>query len=423
MTSETAGATMATARAILKQAQYLRTRRLASLLLGIALVLLFVSALYEPTWPWLQWVRAFAEASAIGAIADWYAVAALFGHPLGLPIPHTAIIPEHKNSIGDSLGEFVAQYLITPENVVGKLERYDTAAQLAAWLATPAHATSVATSLTSFLPAFLRAPDDADVRRFFQKNIVPRLFDLDIAKISGKLIGLFVGADLHRSALDRALQVFDRWLSANETLIRTQFAQASKFTPASLDAYIVRKFVEGIRNLVHDIVTHPEHPVRAQFDQAMRSFVLDLEQSPRHRETARGWLRDLAQYCALDQQLHNLRDTVANYAEADLAKPDSALRQYSTALIIALAQGVLHDPIVLKRLNSAWLAFARSTTLQHRGQISALIADVFKSWDAGEVGRKIELEIGRDLQFIRINGALVGGIVGLVLHACTFMLR
>jgi len=409
-------------RVLRKQSQLKRTRRLASILLGTALVLLLVSAIYESVWPWLQWVRAFAEASAIGAIADWYAVVALFRRPLGLPIPHTAIIPENKNSIGESLGEFVAQYLITPENVVGKLERYDTASKLSAWFATPANASGVAASLTSFVPGLLRSPDDADIRRFFQSNVVPMLLELDVAKISSKMIGLLNDAGLHRALLNRALRVFDRWLEANEALIRRQFSEASKYTPALLDSYIVRKFLEGIRSLVHDVVTHPAHPLRSQFDEAIRTFVRDLD-TPEYRDTGRAWMRELLQHAALDEDFRGLRDALANYVEADLAQPDSVLRQYSVALIIALAQGVLRDPIVLDRLNAAWLRFARTTTVQHRGQISTLIADVLKSWDANEVGRKIEFEIGADLQFIRINGALVGGIVGVVLHAGTLLLR
>jgi uncharacterized membrane-anchored protein YjiN (DUF445 family) len=422
MTSESAEVASPTHRALRKQTQLERTRRLASILLCTALGLLLVSALYESIWPWLQWVRAFAEASAIGAIADWYAIVALFRRPLGLPIPHTAIIPENKNSIGESLGEFVAQYLITPENVVGKLERYDTASKLAAWFATPANAAGVAASLTSFIPGFLRSPDDADIRRFFQSNVVPMLLELDVARISGKMIGLLNDAGLHRAALNRALKVFDRWLEANEALIRRQFSEASKYTPALLDTYIVRKFLDGIRSLVHDVVTHPAHPLRSQFDEAMRRFVCDLD-TPRYRDTGRAWVRELLQHGALDEDFRGLRDALAAYVEADLAKPESVLRQYSAALIVALAQGVLRDPIVLDRLNGAWLRFARTTTVQHRGQISTLIADVLKSWDANEVGRKIEVEIGADLQFIRINGALVGGIVGVVLHAATLLLR
>jgi uncharacterized membrane-anchored protein YjiN (DUF445 family) len=411
------------ARALGKRRQLRRMRCLASTLLCASLGLLLFSVRYQPLWPWLHWLQAFAEASAIGAIADWYAVIALFRRPLGLPIPHTAIIPRSKDSIGRSLGEFVSQYLLTPEHVVRRLERYDTAGLLAGWFAVPANAATVAASLASFIPGFLRAPEDADIRRFFEHNIAPRLLELDVARIAGRALKLLVDAGLHRAVLDRALAAVDGWVVANEGLIRAKFAEASKFTPAALDAYIVRKFMEGVRGLVHDVATHPSHALRMQFDDALRGFIRALDESPEHRDLARAWLQRLLENYSSDEDFRRLRNRLATQVESDLTKPDSVLRQYALALIVALAQGVLGDRAVLDRLNGAWLRFARLATVQHRGQVSALIAEVLKSWDANEVGRKIELEIGSDLQFIRINGALVGGMVGVALHACTLLLR
>src|ERR1035441_2374398 len=216
-----------TVRAMLKQTQLGRMQRLASALLCASLGLLVVSVLYESIWPWLRWLQAFAEASAIGAIADWYAVVALFRRPLGLPIPHTAIIPKNKDSIGESLGEFVAQYLLTPENIVRKLERYDTAAQLTAWFATPANATTVAASLTSFVPGFLRAPEDADIRRFFQNNVAPKLLELDVARIVSK--AMFPSAGRRRAGQGRRLE-FDV-LAAQRTGITGVLVKTGKYRP------------------------------------------------------------------------------------------------------------------------------------------------------------------------------------------------
>jgi uncharacterized membrane-anchored protein YjiN (DUF445 family) len=414
---------MPSARAILKQTQLDRGRRLASTLLCASLALLVVSVLYQSLWPWLRWLQAFAEASAIGAIADWYAVVALFRRPLGLPIRHTAIIPRNKDAIGEGLGEFVAQYLLTPETIGNKLARYDMASHLAAWLAMPANAAAVANSCTSFIPGLLRAPDDTDIRRFFEINVVPRLKELDAAGMASRIVQVLVDAGLHRLALERCLIAFDSWLLANEALIRTKFAEASKYTPALLDSYIVRKFLEGIRSLVHDVVAHPQHPLRDQFEAALQKLVLELRQSPQYRDVARTWLHGVLEDFSGDDRFRRLRDTLASRAEADLAKTDSLLRHYAIALITALAQGLLRDPVVLERLNDAWLALARNAAHRHGNQISTVIAEVLKSWDANEVSRKIELEIGGDLQFIRINGAIVGGTVGVALHACTLLLR
>ena len=407
------------ARVARKQLQLARMQRLATALLCTALGVLLLSARYESVWPWLRWVRAFAEASAIGAIADWYAVVALFRRPLGLPIPHTAIIPSSKDNIGKSLGEFVTQYLLTPENVVGKLERFDSARHIAEWAAVPANASRLAALLMSAVPGFLRAPDDADIRRLFRLHVSPRLLELNMARPLSKALELLIDAGLHRTALEAGLRFVDRWLVSNEELIRSKFAQASKYTPAPLDAYIVRKFLQGFRALVHEISTEPAHALRSQVDEALRALASELEESPRYRAMLRGWLRELLEQWARDEDMHQLRETLAARVEADMLNEDSALRQSVAALIIALAEGAARDRGILDRINSAWLRFARSLTVQFRGQIATLIAEVLNSWDAEEVSRKVQLEIGKDLQFIRINGALVGGVVGVVLHACT----
>jgi uncharacterized membrane-anchored protein YjiN (DUF445 family) len=405
-----------------KKLQLVRMQRLATALLCTALVVLLVSARYESLWPWLRWVRAFAEASAIGAIADWYAVVALFGRPLGLPIPHTAIIPANQQSIGEGLGEFVAQYLLTPENIVGKLERYDTARQIASWLVVPENASRIATALVSAAPGLLRASDDADIRRFFGEHVAPKLLELNIARWAGRALQLVVETDLHRSALEGGLRLLDDWLVANEQLIRAKFAEASKYTPAPLDAYIVRKFLDAIHSLVHDVAVDPAHPLRGEAEQALRQFINRMNESPEYRETARNWSRRLIEHWKRDEDLQRMRNSLAAYVESDLAKDSSPLRQSATAVLSGAAQGVLQDRVVLDRLNGVWLKFVRTVTLQYRGQLSTLISDVLQSWDANEMGRKVSLEIGKDLQFIRINGALVGGIAGVALHAFTLLI-
>jgi uncharacterized membrane-anchored protein YjiN (DUF445 family) len=228
---------------------------------------------------------------------------------------------------------------------------------------------------------------------------------------------VLVAAGIHEVALDAGLRVLDRWLLANQELIRAKFAQASKYTPAAFDAYVVRKFMEGIHSLVHDVALDPAHPLRSEADAALRQTINELYESPRRREAARAWMSQLIEHWQRHEDLRRVCAAVATQAEADLGRDDSVLRRTTAALLIGVAQGILHDQAVLDRLNGAWLKLARTVTLRYGGQVSTLIADVLKSWDADEMGRKIALEIGKDLQFIRINGALVGGVVGVVLHA------
>ena len=402
-----------------KGARLRRMQRLNLALLALNLLVLILSVQFQPNWPWLRWTQAFAEASAIGAIADWYAVVALFRRPLGLPIPHTAIIPRNQRNIGDSLGGFVTRYLLTPDTIVGRLEAFNVPRQAAAWLALPANAATVAESLTSFLPALLRAPEDEDLRRLFRVNLVPKLLELDAARLIGRSMEVLLDAGLHRVLLDRALVAVDGWLLANELLVREKFAQASRYTPAFVDEYIVRKFLDGVRGLLHEVAADGEHPLRESLALALRDWARELEQLPAQRAAAQAWMRSALETFFGDGDLRRLRDVLAARAEADLARPDSQLRHYAGTLLMALAAGIARDPVILQRLNAAWLKFARATTARHGGQIAALISEVVRGWDAEEVSNRIEIEIGRDLQFIRINGALVGGIVGVLLYAGT----
>jgi len=394
-------------------------QRLNLLLLASSLGLLMASVHWMASWPWLRWVQAFAEASSIGAIADWYAVVALFRRPLGLPVPHTAIIPRNQQSIGESLGRFVSSHLLTPDNIVAKLREFDAARRAARWLAQPANAAGVAESLTGFLPALLRAPDDSDLRRLFRQSVVPRLLALDASRLIARLMDFLLEVGLQRLVLDRVLAALDQWLIDNEELVRRKFAQASRYTPAFVDAYLVRKFIGGMHTLIHDVVSDPVHPLRESFIVALRDWSAELEAVPQQREAAQLWLRRALESISGDEDLRRLRDALATRVEADLARPDSLLRQYTAALLVALAEGVARDATIPERLNRAWLGFARTLSARHGGQIAALISQVVGGWDAQEVATKIELEIGRDLQFIRINGALVGGAVGLLLYAGT----
>jgi uncharacterized membrane-anchored protein YjiN (DUF445 family) len=405
-----------------KRRRLRRMRRLAVALLAASLLLLILSVRLEPLWPWLRWVRAFAQAAAVGAIADWYAVVALFRHPLGLPLAHTAVIPRNQASIGASLGAFVTRHLLTADHVVARLARHDTAARLSAWLAQPANADAAAVTLTRALPALLRSPEDADIGRWFRGALAPVLLELDAPGWVGALAALLGEAGVHRAAFERALAALERWLLANEPLLRERFARASRYTPAALDAYIVRKFLAGVRALITEVRADTSHPLRGVFEEHLNEWARSLQVPGAVREALRTRLERAVAGVSSDADLRRLRDALAARAEADLVRPESALRRVTGTLIVAAAQGVERDALLRRRVNAAWLAFAHRAVHRHGGEIAGLIGEVVSGWDPREVVRNIELEIGPDLQYIRLNGALVGGIVGVALQACAGLL-
>jgi uncharacterized membrane-anchored protein YjiN (DUF445 family) len=381
------------------------------------IALLVTCVLFQGEYPWLAWPRAFAEAGTVGAIADWYAVVVLFRHPLGLPIPHTAIIPRNQDRIAESLGKFVEENFLTPEIITGRLSGYNAAQALAEWLADRANSKAIADAVADSLPGLLNQIDETDVQRLFERLVLPQLRALEISRLAGEVLDILTRGDRHQPLLDRGLAALEAWLTANVDLIKAKFSEASKYTPAPLDAYIVNKFVEGIIALLHEVSASPEHELRHQFDGVVQELIVQLQTSPVHRRFGRTLMRDCIRHFGTPDTYRALLDHVRSRAIADLRVEHSVVRELITSGLVSVGRAVAGAPSIQHRLNAWWLDLARSLVVRFRSQLSMLITDVVKSWNAEEVSRKVEAEIGRDLQFIRVNGTFVGGMAGVVLHA------
>lgn len=405
--------------AALKYARLRRMQWLATSLLGAMLLLLALSATFKNAYPWLQWVQAFAGAATVGAIADWFAVVALFHHPLGLPIPHTAIIPKNKDRIGESLGNFIEHNFLTAENVIRKLEQRNLAKAGAEWLADRGNSESVAERACALIPALLNALGDEDVRRFVDRVITPQLGKVNIASVAGKILTVLTAHGRHQALLDRALQKLEGWLVANQELIKAKFGEASKYTPEFLDTYIVNKFAAGIIALLHEVARNSDHEIRRQFDQATEEFIHKLKTSAHYREQGEVLKREFFEHLKGEDYYRAVWNEIKERLMADLAGDNSLIRAHVAEVLVKLGSGLRDDFALQAKLNKGLLQAIEAMLLQHRHQVSALITDVVKGWDAREVAEKLELEVGKDLQYIRINGTLVGGSVGLLLHAAT----
>ncbi len=398
-----------------------RMQRLATSLLGLMLAILAMSAAYESRHPGLHWIRAFAEAGAIGALADWYAVTALFRYPLGLPIPHTAIVSRNKDRIGESLGDFVEQNFLTPENITAKLRQHDAAQALARWLAARRNSLAVASAVADFVPVMLSGLKDEEIRQFFDRTLTPQLLSLNVSRIAGNVLAMLTEGERHQVLLDRALQALERWLVAKQGLIEAKFSEASRYTPRGLDSYVVNKFRQGIVTLLHEVVENPRHELRQQFDQAVRDLIHDLMNSEEYRQKGQALLRKLVEHLQAEKFYRLLWDDVRRRVQADLESEPSLIKEHIASALTVLGEALLEEAGVRQKLNEWWLDAIHKVVVRFRHQISGLITDVVKSWDAEEVSRAVELEIGRDLQYIRINGTLVGGTVGLLLHAGMYL--
>jgi uncharacterized membrane-anchored protein YjiN (DUF445 family) len=397
--------------------QLRRMQWLATSLLGAMLLLLGVSAAYQSHQPWLHWIRAFAEAGTVGAMADWYAVTALFRRPLGLPIPHTAIIPSNKDRIGESLGDFIENNFLTPENIIAKLRQHDAAQALAEWLALRGNSLAVAQAVADFVPALLNGLEDEEVQQFLDRALTPRLLGLNVSRIAGNILMVLTENRRHQVLLDRALLSLQRWLVANGGLIEAKFSQESRYTPRVVDKYVVGKFVQGIVTLLHEVTENPGHELRGQFDRATQALIHDLINSEEYRQKGQALLSRLVQHLQTEDFYRSLWEEVRSRITADLRRDSSVITRHIADALARLGERLLDGPGVRQKLNAWWLQTVHKIAVRFRHQVSVLITDVVKSWDAEEVSRKVELEIGKDLLYIRINGTFVGGAVGLLLHA------
>ncbi|MFM0504823.1 DUF445 domain-containing protein [Paraburkholderia caffeinilytica] len=394
-----------------------RMRVTATCLLALMIALLLVCVVWQPGYAWLAWPRAFAEAGTAGAIADWYAVVALFRHPVGLRMPHTAIIPRNQQRIAENLGRFIEENFLAPELVVGRLREHNTAQALARWLAERKNSEAIADAVADSLAVLLDGIGEKDVEWLLDRLVIPQLRTLDISHVAGDALKVLTEGDRHQPLLDHGLAALERWLTANVEMIKARFSEASRYTPAPLDAYIVRKFVEGIIALLHEVAASPDHALRLQFDEALQELIVKLQTSPVHRRFGKLLMRDCIRHFRRGNYCRVLLDHVRTRLLGEPGQGQTAMRDVLASLLASLGERVSREAAIQNKLNAWWLALAHELVVRYGRQLSALITEVVKSWDAEEVSRKIEAEMGRDLQFVRINGTLVGGMVGLLLHA------
>jgi uncharacterized membrane-anchored protein YjiN (DUF445 family) len=407
-----------------------RMKRIALGLLAGAAVLYIVASLLEARHPAWGYVAAFSEAAMVGAIADWFAVVALFRHPLGLPIPHTAIIPNNKDRIGENLATFITSNFLSTPQVLDKLRRFDLAARAADWLADERHAEQVATHLAAALRYALGALDDERVRHFFRSAVLDELVKIDVATLGGQLLEVLTADGRHHQLLDALLRRLTRLLD-NEPLkdqIAEVIAGEVKYLRyIGLDnvagRYATAKMVTGLIRLMSEMADDPQHPLRLQFDQGMTALVQRLREDPQLRERVDAVRVELLASPALAAYLQGLWSQLLEWMRADLGRPESTLRARVVAAIRMVGDKLRADPAMQGWINEQLVVNAPRWIDRYREDIRGYIVTRVGEWNTREMTEELERNIGRDLQFIRVNGTLVGGMVGLGIHAATHAAR
>jgi uncharacterized membrane-anchored protein YjiN (DUF445 family) len=404
-----------------KQRQLDTMKRRATALLAVATVV-FVAARYIEVATgsfWMGALRATAEAAMVGGLADWFAVTALFRHPMGIPIPHTAIVPTRKDRVGRTLGAFVQRNFLSREVIENRLRTLRVAERLAEWLASPENARTISRHLASAMASAAQMVPDDEVERIIGGTVATRVRAVRVTPLLSRLLGVLTEGNRHQELLSEVLQVATRVITDNRALIRRKIEEESPWwLPTSVDEKIYVKIVTAIERTMSEIERDTAHPLRGRFDHAVRRFMERLENSPEMARRVEEWKEEMLATDTAKRFSGSLwidgKGALTKYAEnpADGGEFGGAVEQ----AITTFGEKVLTDPELLAKVDAVIVDVAVALVARYQDEVADLIAHTVASWDPAVTSKRVELAIGRDLQFIRINGTLVGGLAGLVLY-------
>ena len=383
----------------------------------------FVTARWlEPAYPWLGFVKAFAEAAMVGGLADWFAVTALFRHPLGLPIPHTAIIPKNKDRIGETLAQFLKDNFLTPAVVARRMRGIDVAAAVGRFLQAPSGSADTATRIrkgaSRLIGDMFEALDDERLGGLVKTAISARLKQTKVAPVLGHALASAINEDRHVPMLEAAIRALARALDANEGLIRDMVRNRASWVLrlAGLDDKLADSIIEGLRKLTLEMSTDPIHPVRLKIEVALVELANDLQTNAETMARVEGWKDDLLANSSVAQWLDTLWQKGRAAVIAAARNPDAAMAGKLGEVLRSMGCTLERDPGIRAAVNQFARRAVAGMAASYGGSIVKLVSDTIRGWDARTITNRLEAAVGRDLQYIRINGTLVGGLVGLILH-------
>lgn len=399
-----------------------KTRRLATGLLVAMAVLFVVARLFQPRYSYLSFVSAFAEAAMVGALADWFAVTALFRSPLGLPIPHTSIIPRNKDRIGDSLSNFLEHNFMTQEIIREELRMIDFAGAAATWLSQPENSRAISRQLVRSIPALLRIVEDEDVRQFMQNRLSGALEHTKFAPVLAEILSVLVASGHHHALFDRLIIMAADALEHNKSYIRWKIHENSpRWMPKAIDEKFYLRLLDVVQSTL-DEMRDEDSEWRGRFQQMATEFIEELRTSPEYEAKLDALLNDVLGHPVVRNYAVDVWHDIKLRLAADAMSPDSQMAAKLNHAVSAFSDELLRDQNVQRKLNQWIRIFATESIVVRREAIADLVSRVIRKWDAETMSRKLELHVGKDLQYIRINGTLVGGLVGLVLHAISLLL-
>ncbi len=404
----------------LRRRRLTRNRLVASALLAAMATIYVATHAVAEAGSWILLLRACAEAGVVGGLADWFAVTALFRHPLGLPIPHTAIVPNNKERIGAALSQFVEQNFLTRVVLLRKLREAELGARLAAWLAAPQTAPLLATWVTNLVPQLIRALENPELHVVLDRTLGDQLRRVDLAPTLGQLIEIVTRSGEADALFDSLLDVGTAWLKKNDVRIQELVESHQRWwIPRRINRRIAKAMIEGLTDLLTGL-RNPRSDTRQKLRDDLSGFLLDLTQSPQQRERINMARDRLLSHPQLQAWLEALWKDLSETVLRDLESPSPRTRAALEQAIRSMARMLATDQTMLMHVNAGIERLALALVVKRR-EIASVIEEVVHRWDARTLSDRLELVVGSDLQYIRMNGTLVGAGVGALIFVASHL--
>jgi len=398
-----------------RRAELRRMRTIATSLLVLMAVIYLLTRMAPTNWLWAPYVGAFAEAGMVGACADWFAVVALFRHPLGVPIPHTAVVPENKKRIGAALGRFITNNFLSPRVAMTRLASVDFAGLAARWLADERNARAVAAGAARLIPAALDLVPKAAIEEWAAFGARRGIEAVPFAPLASRALSILWAEGAGQMLLDQGLDFAEVMLAKHKaTIVRHVSQKSSRFIPKWVDDMIAAKVINGLTTTLNEM-RDPDHPWRDEANALIRKWIDGLAHDPGMRARGEALKQDILANPAFAEQARALWENIEAALRDDLPRHGETIVGGLATLSGALGRWLEGDEARRATINRRVRLFALRAILPRRAEIGAYIAGVVDHWDTATLVERLELQVGKDLQYIRINGTLVGGLVGLLI--------
>ena len=405
-----------------KKIQLRNYKMFATGLFVLMAVIFVVMTILEKKNPahWIGYIRAFSEAAMVGALADWFAVTALFHYPLGIRIPHTNLIENSKERIGDNLGNFVVENFLSPQNIRPYIQKLKISSFVGDWLSKERNQENLMKELSNIVLDILNKLDDTEVMNFIGKKAKEMTDDVKINEIIGNGLDYVLDKNDHQRFITNLSKQIKEYVLNNQKMVKERVKSESFFLiPKFVDDGIAEKITKGLSNYFEEVELDENHSLRAEITQKLYEFSKEIQTEEKWVEEFRTIKNDFLKEEKIQQYSTDIWNSIKKSLSKELEEEQSALKNYLRKNLAELSENLKTDEKFQNKIDNWIRVTAYKYILKNTHQFGALISSTVGNWEGKELSEKLELEVGKDLQFIRVNGTIVGGFVGLIIYTVT----